>query len=121
MFLAMLLVLIAFSPAEASPQGLGNSSSAKAAASTSQPQETVMGKQLFQRHCASCHFAETTAKKIGPGLQGLYARLAFSDGKRVTDASLTRWIEVGGKDMPGFKDTIKPEQIRELLFYIKTL
>jgi cytochrome c len=79
------------------------------------------GKALFNQHCASCHFAETTAQKIGPGLKGLYRRATFSDGKKVTDASLTKWIEVGGKNMPGFKDDIKTEQIRELIIYIRTL
>jgi mono/diheme cytochrome c family protein len=39
----------------------------------------------------------------------------------VTDTSLTKWIEDGGKNMPGFKETIKPEQIRQLISYIKTL
>ena len=39
----------------------------------------------------------------------------------MTDASLSKWIEAGGKDMPGFKETIKPEQIRQLISYIKTL
>jgi mono/diheme cytochrome c family protein len=50
----------------------------------------------------------------------MYAR-AFSNGKKVTDASLTRWIEAGGKNMPGFKETVKAEQVRALISYIKTL
>lgn len=79
------------------------------------------GKELFHQHCASCHFTETTAQKIGPGLKSLYARLKFSNGNKVTDASLARWIDEGGKDMPGFKEAIKPGQIRELISYIKTL
>lgn len=90
-------------------------------AASAQVQPADRGKELFQQHCASCHFAETTAQKIGPGLKGLYTRLTFSNGKKVTDASLTKWIEVGGKNMPGFTETIKPEQIRQLISYIKTL
>lgn len=31
------------------------------------------------------------------------------------------WIESGGKDMPGFKDTLKPNEIRDLLAYLRTL
>ena len=83
-------------------------------------QENVSGKELFQQHCASCHFATTTAQKIGPGMKGMYAR-PFSDGKKVTDAGLAKWIEAGGKNMPGFKDDKTPEQIRALISYIKTL
>lgn len=50
----------------------------------------------------------------------MYAR-PFSNGKKVTDAGLTRWIEDGGKDMPGFKETLTPEQVRALISYLKTL
>jgi cytochrome c len=88
---------------------------------TSAQGSATSGKELFHQHCASCHFTETTAQKIGPGLKSLYARLKFSNGNKVTDASLARWIETGGKNMPGFKDAIKPGQIRELISYIKTL
>ncbi|PYU32726.1 MAG: hypothetical protein DMG31_10165 [Acidobacteria bacterium] len=115
------LIAIMLSPTAASAQASQNSSIRKSAASASEAQQNVSGKDLFQQHCASCHFTETTAQKIGPGLQGLYPRLSFSDGKKVTDASLTKWIEAGGKNMPGFKETMKPEQVRALISYIKTL
>lgn len=105
----------------ASAQGQKNNSTPVSGVTTAGAREASSGKELFNQHCASCHFPETTAQKIGPGLQGLYRRLTFSDGKKVTDASLSKWIEAGGKDMPGFKETIKPEQIRQLISYIKTL
>jgi mono/diheme cytochrome c family protein len=112
------LLIAIFFPVAASAQVLRKDS--KPAISASEVQQAVAGKDLFNQHCASCHFTETTAQKIGPGLKDLYRRLTFSDGKRVTDASLTRWIQVGGKNMPGFKDDITPGQIRELVSYIKT-
>jgi mono/diheme cytochrome c family protein len=118
MLLAALLIAIFF-PVAASAQALRKDS--KPIISASEAQQAVAGKELFNEHCASCHFTETTAQKIGPGLKSLYRRLAFSDGKKVTDAGLTKWIEVGGKNTPGFKDDIKPGQIRELISYIKTL
>ena len=89
--------------------------------SGTEAQQIASGKGLFQEHCASCHFTDTTAQKIGPGLKGLYSRLAFSDGKKVSDAGLAKWIEAGGKNMPGFKETMKPEQIRALVSYVRTL
>jgi mono/diheme cytochrome c family protein len=92
-----------------------------AAAIASRAQSDASGKDLFNQHCASCHFTETTAQKIGPGLKGLYKRQTFADGKKITDATVTRWIEAGGKDMPGFKETLKPEQLRALISYLKTL
>jgi mono/diheme cytochrome c family protein len=87
----------------------------------SRAQSDATGKDLFNQHCASCHFTETTAQKIGPGLKGLYKRQTFADGKKITDATVTRWIEAGGKDMPGFKESLKPEQLRALISYLKTL
>ena len=116
MLLTALLIAIFF-PVAASAQALRKDF--KPAISASEAQQAVAGKELFNQHCASCHFTETTAQKIGPGLKDLYRRQTFSDGKKVTDASLARWIEVGGKNMPG-KDDIKPGQIRELISYIKT-
>jgi len=116
--LAAVLIAIFF-PAATSAQALRKDS--KPAIGASEAQQAVAGKELFNQHCASCHFAETAAQKIGPGLKGLYTRLTFSNGKKVTDAGLAKWIEAGGKNMPGFADTIKPGQIRQLISYIKIL
>jgi mono/diheme cytochrome c family protein len=116
---AALLIGVVFT-AGASAQSLRKDSNTKSSITGSGAQQAVSGKGLFQEHCASCHFATTTAQKIGPGLKGMYAR-AFSNGKKVTDAGLTRWIEAGGKNMPGFKETIKAEQVRALISYIRTL
>ena len=79
------------------------------------------GKRLFNSKCAICHYRASPAKKIGPGLKGLFKRGTYADGKLVDDASLRAWIEKGGKDMPGFKDSLSAEQIRELVAYLKTL
>jgi mono/diheme cytochrome c family protein len=101
-------------------QTRGKEPNAKPVVTVSAADQTAFGKDLFRQHCASCHFPETSAQKIGPGLKGMYAR-PFSDGKKVTDAGLTKWIEEGGKNMPGFKETMSPEQVRALIAYIKTL
>jgi cytochrome c len=79
------------------------------------------GRGVFAQRCEVCHYSGSTAAKIGPGLKGLYARGKFADGKKVSDASLARWIEKGGKDMPGYADILKPAQIQALIAYLKTL
>lgn len=117
MFFTAALVLW---PVRASAQAPRKDSNTKPVVTVSAADKTAFGKDLFRQHCASCHFAETSAQKIGPGLKGISAR-PFSDGKKVTDAGLTRWIEAGGKDMPGFQEMIKPEQVRALISYLKTL
>lgn len=79
------------------------------------------GKKIFDALCAICHFSGSTAKKIGPGMKGLYRRGKFADGKPVDDTSLRGWIEKGGQDMPPFKDSIGAVQMRELIAYLRSL
>ena len=83
--------------------------------------DIAKGNKLFSANCAVCHYRASSAKKIGPGLRGFSRRGRYTDGKPVDDASVRAWIEKGGKDMPGFKDTLNAEQVRELVAYLKTL
>ena len=114
-FLGIALCFAAF--AGASIQLHGASSQAKAGEAV----EITRGQALFSERCAICHYDQSTAQKMGPGLKGIYTRGKFADGKKVDDASMKLWIENGGKDMPGLKDVLKPEQIRVLVSYLKTL
>ena len=79
------------------------------------------GKAIFEQRCAICHYSESTAKKIGFGLKGLYPRGKFAVGGKVDDLSVASWIEKGGADMPGFRGALKPEEVRALVAYLKTL
>ncbi len=80
------------------------------------------GKEVFEKKCAMCHFADNDAKKIGPGLKGLGKRGTFSvNGNKVTTQSLTTWIENGDTMMPGMKETLEPAQIKDVVAYVKTL
>ena len=79
------------------------------------------GQALYEQRCAICHYSGSTAKKIGPGLKSLYARGKFADGRRVDDAGVTEWIVAGGANMPGYKDSLRPAEIRALVLYVKSL
>ena len=79
------------------------------------------GQTVYNTYCAICHLAASTEKKVGPGLKGLGKREKFAAGDKITDDSLRAWIEKGGKDMPGFKETLTPEQIRDVITYVRTL
>ena len=85
------------------------------------PGNTSRGQALFNERCAICHYDQSTAQKMGPGLKGIYARGKFANGKKVDDAGMTAWIENGGKDMPGLKDALKPGEIRTLVSFLRTL
>jgi mono/diheme cytochrome c family protein len=80
------------------------------------------GKSLFQQKCSICHYDNSDQKKIGPGLKGISKRGTFSvNGNKINDESLKTWIENGDQFMPPFKDVLEPEQIKDVVAYVKTL
>ena len=83
--------------------------------------DPVAGRELFQRGCAVCHYANATQKKVGPGLYGLYRFTALPNGAPVTDQNVENWIRNGGGLMPPFKNALTPEQMQDLIAYLKTL
>jgi mono/diheme cytochrome c family protein len=99
-------------PAKKSASGGAKGSAAAAA----------RGKTVFEKSCAVCHYADSDAKKIGPGLKGLSKRGTFSvNNSKVTDENLKTWIENGDALMPPFKDSLEAAQIKDLIVYVKTL
>ena len=81
----------------------------------------LRGRQLFEEQCAICHFSASNAKKIGPGLKAIYRNGKFASGKKVDDASMRAWIEIGGVDMPAFKEALNAQQLADLIAYIRAL
>jgi cytochrome c len=80
------------------------------------------GKEIFDKKCGICHYAENDQKKIGPGLKGLYKRGTFTvNNNKVTDETLKTWIENGDTLMPPFKDVLEQAQIKDVVAYVKTL
>jgi len=80
------------------------------------------GKEVFDKKCAVCHYPDSDAKKIGPGLKGMSKRGTFTvNNNKVTDEALTTWIENGDTLMPPFKDVLDPAQIKDVVAYVKTL
>jgi mono/diheme cytochrome c family protein len=80
------------------------------------------GKEVFDKKCGVCHYADSDAKKIGPGLKGIGKRGTFTvNNNKVTDEALKTWIENGDNLMPPFKDVLEPAQIKDVVAYVKTL
>lgn len=80
------------------------------------------GKEVFDKKCAICHFAESDQKKIGPGLKGISKRGTFTvNNSKVTDQSLRTWIENGDSLMPPFKEVLEPAQVKDVIAYVKKL
>jgi cytochrome c len=87
--------------------------------------DAAKGKALFEEKaepvCGVCHNADSTEKKMGPGLKGLYAKAKLKNGKKPSDASIKEIITKGGGGMPGYEDTLKPADLDNILAYLKTL
>ena len=97
-------------------------SSSKKAASHGPSGSAVKGKEVFEKKCSICHYADKEAKKIGPGLKGMYKRGTFTvNGNKITDESLRTWIENGDSLMPPMKETLEGNQIKDVIAYVKTL
>jgi cytochrome c len=78
------------------------------------------GKEVFQQ-CAVCHNADSTDKKMGPGLKGLFSREKMNNGKKPTDANVLEKINEGGNGMPAYKEMLSDDEKDDLLAYLKTL
>jgi cytochrome c2 len=78
------------------------------------------GRIVFNQRCQICHFIDSNAQKIGPGLKGLFGRAKLADGTKVTEASVAKIIAEGGKDMPDYQSLLKAGQLQALIAYLKS-
>jgi cytochrome c5 len=79
------------------------------------------GKTLFKNNCSICHFNNSKATKVGPGLKGLSGRDGLpATGLPVTEENLRKRILNGGKKMPPFKH-LKNEEVTALIDYLMSL
>jgi cytochrome c len=82
--------------------------------------DAAKGKDVFEQ-CSVCHNADSTDKKIGPGLKGLFKQDKLVNGKKVTDANVLEVINNGGNGMPAYADMLSAEDKANVLAYLKTL
>ena len=85
------------------------------------PVDAQRGKQIFDAGCAVCHYANRSATKVGPGLQGLFHSAKLPNGQKVSEKAVRDWIRNGDQKMPPFRTALTPEQIDDVVGYLKTL
>jgi cytochrome c len=85
------------------------------------PGNAQAGKELFEANCSVCHNADSTERKMGPGLKGLFMHEKLVNGQPVNDANVQSFIEMGGNGMPGFADLLVPAEKADLIAYLKSL
>jgi mono/diheme cytochrome c family protein len=75
------------------------------------------GAKIYAMSCARCHGADGRAK-TGKGKQTNAVDLTGDDWEP-NDARDTRIINNGKGKMPGFKKSLKPEEIQSVVAYIR--
>ena len=78
------------------------------------------GKEVFQQ-CGVCHNADSTEKKMGPGLKGLFTRDKMNNGKKPTETNVREKVDEGGNGMPAYKEMLSDDEKNDLIAYLKTL
>ncbi len=74
---------------------------------------------LFKSKCVMCHATDGTGSKVGKSM-GAHD-FTTPDVQKMSDAALTDTITNGKNKMPKYADKLKPEEIKGLVAYIRTL
>jgi cytochrome c len=100
--------------------GLGFSLTGSLAIGADKKGDAEKGKEVFQQ-CGVCHNADSSEKKMGPGLKGLFQNEKMTNGKKPTEANVRAKIDEGGNGMPSYKEMLSDEEKNDLIAYLKTL
>jgi cytochrome c6 len=77
--------------------------------------DTAAGEAMFKAKCAGCHGAD------GKGKEAMKTTdMAAADVQKMSDADLSGIISNGKGKMPAYK-TLTPEQVKDLVGYIRSL
>jgi cytochrome c6 len=76
------------------------------------------GADLFKSKCAACHGPDGTGTKTGKTM-GAHD-FTTAEVQKLSDAELTGIITNGKNKMPAYK-SLKPEDVKGLVAYIRTL
>ena len=82
--------------------------------------DAAKGKEVFEQ-CGVCHNADSTEKKMGPGLKGLFKKGKLVNGKPVNDANVQALIDAGGNGMPAYESILSKDEKAHVIAYLKTL
>jgi cytochrome c6 len=74
----------------------------------------------YKAKCAACHGADAKGETPVGKKMGI-KDLASADVQKMSDAELTAVIADGKDKMPSYKKSLKPDQIKELVSYIRSL
>jgi mono/diheme cytochrome c family protein len=77
---------------------------------------STRGASLFRKSCAVCHSVRPGETKVGPSL---YAVLRQDSGN--SEQAVRQTIAAGKAGMPAFQQKLEPDQMDDLIEYLRTL
>ena len=89
-------------------------------AATSSPVRAQDGAALYKTKCAACHGADGKGE-TAIGKSNKVRELGSAEVQKQSDAELTSLIEAGKGKMPAYGKSLKPEQVKQLVEYIRSL
>jgi len=84
------------------------------------PQQ-ARGRRVYNLYCLGCHPAYSSHGDKGPGLKDLYKKPYLPSGLTATDEHVEQSIIGGRNMMPRFGDQLTPEEVQDLIAYLRTL
>lgn len=80
------------------------------------------GRKIYDDHCDRCHRPYSTKGRKGPGLKGIFqSQYLPLSGLPANDERVSDIIRTGRKEMPGYGQTLSPQELQDLLAYLHTL
>jgi mono/diheme cytochrome c family protein len=83
------------------------------------PQQ-ARGHEVFETHCAQCHYDRSADPLHGPGLRGMMKKQYLPSGAPANDERVTSIIQHGRNLMPA-QPFLDPQDTDDLLTYLHTL
>ena len=98
-----------------------NAPAPTAAASPAKPvDEFAAARANFQKHCEACHGPQADGGLVKvDNKQIKVPSLKAAHAVKHTDEQLTKMITNGEEDMPSFKDKLNPQQISDMVRFVR--
>lgn len=98
-----------------------NTAGPSPATASATPDPFATTRAIYEKDCKECHGANGAGGpvKLADGTKLKVPSLREGHALRHPDSDFTKQIEKGGDGMPAFKDKLKPEEVADLIRFIR--
>jgi mono/diheme cytochrome c family protein len=102
-------------------EGVEAAKAATTAATPPSSSGTDEGKRLYLTGCANCHGLDGSGSMMRQMLPNIGDLTSPETHKKLSDADIAERIAKGKDKMPPFESVFKPDQIKAIVAYVRTL